>query len=85
LSTQVRHNSGYFGDDAESPDFRIRPVTTVDARASLKVRGATLFAYAQNMFDRFHVTAWNSPRGNPDVNATTNDAREIGVGLESRF
>jgi hypothetical protein len=85
LSTQVRHNSGYFGDDAESPDFRIRPVTTVDARASLKVRGATFFAYAQNMFDRFHVTAWNSPRSNPDVNATTNDAREIGVGLESRF
>jgi outer membrane receptor protein involved in Fe transport len=85
LSAQVRHSSGYFGDDAETPDFRIAPVTTVDARVSWQRRRFTMFAYAQNLFDKFHIIGWSDLRDRPNVDATTNDAREIGVGLDGRF
>jgi outer membrane receptor protein involved in Fe transport len=85
LSGQMRHSSGYFGDDAETPDFRIAPVTTVDARVSWRRGRVTLFGYAQNLLDKFHITGWNDLRDRPNVNVTTNDAREIGAGVEARF
>ena len=85
FSAQVRHSSGYFGDDAETDDFRIAPVTTVDARVSWQRGRFTIFGYAQNLFDTFHITSWSDVRASPDVEVTTNDAREIGLGVETRF
>jgi outer membrane receptor protein involved in Fe transport len=85
LSAQVRHSSGYFGDDAGTPDFRITPVTTVDARVSWQRGPFTAFAYAQNLFDKFHITSWSELRDRPMVQVTTNDSREIGVGIDARF
>jgi iron complex outermembrane receptor protein len=85
LSARLRHTAGFWGDDEETPDFRIGPVTTVDARASWEIGRFTIFAYAQNIFDRFHITSWSAPRDFPNVEVTTNDPREIGVGVETRF
>ena len=85
LSAQVRHSSSYFGDDAQTPDFRITPVTTVDARISWKRGPFTVFAYAQNLFDKFHITSWSDLRDRPMVEVTTNDRREIGAGIDARF
>jgi outer membrane receptor protein involved in Fe transport len=85
LSAQVRHTAGYWGDDEETPNFRIAPVTIIDARVSWDVRGFTIFAYAQNVFNKFHITGWSDLRSNPDVEVGTNDPREVGVGIEARF
>jgi outer membrane receptor protein involved in Fe transport len=85
LSAQVRHSSGYFGDDAETPDLRIAPMTTVDARISAQRGAFTVFGYAQNLLDKFHITSWSDMRDLSNVIVTTNDAREIGVGIETRF
>ena len=49
-------------------------------------RGAfTVFGYAQNLLDKFHITSWSDMRDLSNVIVTTNDAREIGVGIETRF
>jgi outer membrane receptor protein involved in Fe transport len=85
LSVMVRHTAGYWGDDSADPNFRIAPVTMADARASWQAGRFTIFAYAQNVFDKFHITGWSGSRDDPDVEVTTNDPREIGVGLETRF
>lgn len=85
LSALVRHTAGYWGDDEETPDFRVAPVTTFDARANWNAGRFTLFAYAQNVFDKFHITGWSSLRSDPDVEVSTNDPREIGAGIEARF
>jgi iron complex outermembrane receptor protein len=85
LSALVRHAAGYWGDDQETPDFRIAPVTTVDARANWNARRFTVFAYVQNIFDKFHITGWSDLRASPDVEVSTNDPREIGIGIEARF
>jgi len=85
VSAQVRHVSGYFGDDLETPDFHISPVTTVDGRIGWQRGRLSLFGYAQNLFDTFHITSWNDRRDDPAVSVTTNDAREIGVGMDVRF
>jgi iron complex outermembrane receptor protein len=85
ISAQVRHNSGYWGEDSEDPQFRTTPWTMVDARASWDARRVTVFAYAQNLFDTFHVIGWAGPRDDPDVEVELADPREIGVGLEARF
>jgi hypothetical protein len=37
------------------------------------------------LLDKFHITSWNDLRDRPNVNVTTNDAREIGAGVEARF
>lgn len=85
LSVLVRHTAGYWGDDEESPNFRIAPVTTLDARAAWQMGRFSIFAYAQNIFDKFHITGWSGLRSDPDVEVSTNDPREIGVGVETRF
>jgi outer membrane receptor protein involved in Fe transport len=85
LSSQVRHNSGYFGDDAETPMLRINPSTTVDARASWESGRFTVFAYAQNLFDEFHITGWGGPHDDPDVIVGLSEPRELGAGVEARF
>lgn len=80
LSSQLRHNSGYFSDDAETPDLRIAGSTTVDARASWRIGRFGLFAYARNLFDEFHLTS----RGAAGF-ATANDPRQVGLGVEARY
>jgi outer membrane receptor protein involved in Fe transport len=84
LSSQVHHDSGY-GDDVESEFERIKPATTVDARASWETRRFTAFAFARNLFDQFRITYWGGPHDSRDLEVGTNDPREIGVGIEARF
>jgi outer membrane receptor protein involved in Fe transport len=85
LSTQVRHNSSYFTDDSETEAVRIHPSTDVDARVSWDTKRFTVFAYAHNLFDEFHITFWGDLPTAPDVEVGTNDPREVGVGVEARF
>ena len=85
LSTQIRHNSSYFGDDSGSPVFKINSSATVDARASWAAGRFTLFAYARNLFDQFQITAWSGPHDAADAEVGTNDPRELGFGLEASF
>jgi iron complex outermembrane receptor protein len=82
LSAQVRHNSGYFGDDANTPLLHIAGSTTVDAKASWRVRQFTLYAYAQNLFDEFHMIYWDDAT---HKRGAANDPRELGVGIEANF
>jgi outer membrane receptor protein involved in Fe transport len=83
LSAQVRHTGAYWEDDQNNS--RIAPVTIIDARAAWDARRFTIFAYAQNVFDKFHITGWGGPRDDPNLEVSTNDPREIGVGIEARF
>jgi outer membrane receptor protein involved in Fe transport len=85
LSSQIRHNSSYFTDDAASEETRIRPSTDVDGRLAWETKRLTVFAYAHNLFDEFHVTFWGDVPTAPDVEVGTNDPREIGLGVEARF
>jgi len=85
LSSQIRHNSNYFTDDSETPDVRIHPSTDVDARVSWETKRLTVFAYAHNLFDEFHITFWGDLPTAPDVEVGTNDPREIGIGVEARY
>lgn len=80
VSAQVRHNSAYFSDDKEEAALRVDGSTTFDARASWTWEGVTLFGFARNLFDEFHLT-YRLPRGL----ATAGDPREVGIGLEARF
>jgi outer membrane receptor protein involved in Fe transport len=85
LSTQIRHNSSYFTDDAQTEVARIHPSTDVDARISWDTKRLTVFAYAHNLFNEFHITFWGDLPTAPNVEVGTNDPREIGIGVEARF
>jgi iron complex outermembrane receptor protein len=84
ISSQIRHNSGYFGDDANSPVLHINGSTTVDAKASWGLRQFTVFTYAQNVFDEFHMTYWEGGV-DPHGSGVANDPREIGIGIDASF
>ena len=81
LSAQVRHNSGYFSDDFETATRRVGSSTTVDARAALTRRGATIFGYVRNLLDEFHLTYRFETLGL----ASAGYPREFGLGIEARF
>lgn len=85
LSSQVRHSSGYFGDDANTPAYRVHGSTTIDARVSWRTRRFTVFAYAQNLFDAFTMIGWGGEPDDPHAVGVANDPREVGVGLEASF
>ncbi len=85
LSAQVRHNSGYFGDDFETPVLRVNGWTIVDARVSWQRGRVTVFGYAQNLLDKFHMVAWDGSPGDPDTDVELTDPRELGIGVEARF
>jgi iron complex outermembrane receptor protein len=85
VSSQIRHNSTYFSDDSASKEFEIDPSTDVDARASWDAGRFTIFAYAHNLFNEFHITFGGGDPNDPDNEVATNDPREIGVGLEAKF
>jgi iron complex outermembrane recepter protein len=80
LSAQVRHNSPYFSDDEETPALKVGSSTTVNARAAWDARSFTLFAFARNLTDEFHLTYFF----NPSL-ATAGKPRELGAGIEARF
>lgn len=80
LSAQARHSGGYFSDDLNLPELRIPAYTVVDARAAYEAGPLTLFGYARNLFDEFHLTLLFSPQL-----ATAGDPREFGLGMEARF
>ncbi|WP_028969430.1 TonB-dependent receptor [Sphingomonas sp. URHD0057] len=85
IAAQLRHNSGFWGDDSEDPRFRTTGWTIVDARASWDARRFTMFAYAQNLFNKFHIVGLDGPLDGPDTQVDLTDPREVGLGLESRF
>lgn len=80
LSSQVRHNSRYFSDDANTPDLRVGSATVADGRVAYTRGGVTAFAFARNLFDSFYL----NQRYAPDF-GQAGDAREIGFGVEARF
>jgi len=80
LDADIRHNSGYFSSDLNSPDLRVGAATVVNARAAIEAGPVTIFAYGRNVFDNFYVTSlFNTTL------ATLGDPREVGVGIEGRF
>lgn len=82
LSAQVQHNSSYFSDDLETATRQVAGSTTVDARAAWTRGGLTVFGYARNVFDEFHLTYRFGPAS---VLATAGDPRELGVGAQVAF
>lgn len=82
VSLQVRANSAYFSDDVETAERRVAGSSTADAKASWRTGNVTLFGYARNLFDEFHLT-YLFPL--PNRLATAGDPRELGLGIEARF
>jgi iron complex outermembrane receptor protein len=85
LSANARHNSGFWADDSEDPLFRTTGWTMVDGRATWDTGRFTVFVYAQNLLNTFHVIGWAGPRDEPDAEVELADPREIGVGLQAKF
>lgn len=80
LSAQVRHNSAYYSNDANTPTLRIDPTTVVDLRAAYDRGHWQVFAYGRNVLNKFYLTSMSSP-----VRATAGDPREFGLGMEIRL
>lgn len=80
LSGRLRHHSGYFSDDLNSPARKVEAGTEADARAAYSRGRFTLSAYARNLTDEYAATYLLSP-----TTAVPNKPREIGFGLETRF
>lgn len=80
LSGRLRHHSGYFSDDLNTPARKIEAGTEMDVRAAYTRGRTTLSAYARNVTDAFAVTYMLST-----FSAVPNKPREIGLGLETRF
>lgn len=76
----ARHNSGYYSDDANTPEFEIDGVTVLDAKATYDFGSLKAFAYVRNITDEVY-RVWQFRSGN----ASLGDPREIGVGLEAKF
>lgn len=82
LSFQLRHNSGYFSDDANTLSRRVSGATVTDMEAAWTSGGMTFSLHARNLFDSFHLTYLFSPRSRL---ATAGDPREIGGSASVRF
>jgi outer membrane receptor protein involved in Fe transport len=80
FSAAVRHNSGYWSDEANTPSRRIAGWTRFDAQVEWQFRSIRLFGYARNIFDAFYMTNLFSR----DL-GTAGDPRELGMGIEARF
>ncbi|MCT2557376.1 TonB-dependent receptor [Tsuneonella sp. YG55] len=80
LSATIRHHGAYFSDDANTPALVVPSATVVDARGSWAIGRANVFAYARNLFDRFHMTYLFDLRF-----GTAADPRELGIGIEARI
>jgi outer membrane receptor protein involved in Fe transport len=80
FDAQLRSNSRYFSDDANTPALAIEGSTMVDTKLTWTTGRFTLFAFARNAFDEFALTQLFAP----DF-GTPNEARLYGVGIEARF
>lgn len=80
VSTQVRHNAGYFSDDLNSPSLRVAGSTVIDGRIGYDFGRWTLSAFGRNLSNRFYLMQLSSP-----IRGTAGDPREVGLGLEGRF
>lgn len=80
IAAQMRHNDGYFSDDANTAALRVGSRTVVDARAAYTFGGVTVFAFAENLFDDFYLTQLYAP----DF-GTAGDPFEYGAGIEFAF
>jgi outer membrane receptor protein involved in Fe transport len=80
LSAQVRHNSRYYGDDFETPEFHIGKVAIVDARAAWATGRVTFFGYIRNIGNAFALRSQSTA-----TFATAVDPREVGIGIEARL
>lgn len=80
LDASLRHSSGYFSNDLNSPELKVGDATVINAHAAYESGRLTFSVYARNLFDRFYMTSLFSP-----TVATLGDPREIGIGLEARF
>lgn len=80
LNAAIRHHTGYFSDDANTPARKIDPASLVDARAAFDAGPLTLFGYARNLLDEFNLTYLFTP-----ASGTAAKPRELGIGLEARF
>lgn len=80
LDAQLRTNSRYFSDDANTAELRIGGSTSVDAKLSYTIGTVTAAAYVRNAFDDFALTTLFSP-----TFGTANDPRNYGISLEARF
>jgi outer membrane receptor protein involved in Fe transport len=80
LSAVVKHNSGYFSDDANTPARAIGPATSVDFRSAYQLGRSRIFSYARNLLNQFKMTYLFTP-----VFGTASDPREFGVGIETSF
>lgn len=80
LSAQARHNSGYFSDDLNQPDRRVRGWTKLDAQVAYDFGRFRIHGYVRNLFDKFYPTYFFS-----STFATAGDPREVGIGLEAGF
>ena len=80
LSAQVRHNTDYFSDDANTPSLRIAGTTVLDARASYEQGRWSVFGFVRNAFDTFYLTELYSP-----TFGTAGDPSKFGFGVEARL
>jgi outer membrane receptor protein involved in Fe transport len=85
LSVEARHESGFAGDDSNTPLLKTRGFWIVDGRASWTVHRVTLFAYGRNLFDTFETIGYAGPRNDPFLEAELTDPREVGIGIDARF
>jgi outer membrane receptor protein involved in Fe transport len=85
LSGQMRHNGRYFSDDVGSAALSVGPATILDAQARWTAGRITLFGYARNAADAFHLTWRFAPIPGRAQLGTLVDKREIGAGIEARF
>ena len=77
ISAQLRHHSPYFSDPENSPEFRVRSGTSVDARAEYRRGRLSFFAQARNLFDALNVLDLTIP-------VEAEDPRTLAVGVEVR-
>lgn len=80
MNASLRHNSGYFSNDANNPALRVDGSTRLDARAAFDWGPVTLFGYVRNLLDSYYLVHVNSP-----VLATVGEPRRFGIGVETRF
>jgi outer membrane receptor protein involved in Fe transport len=80
LSAQLRHRTGYFSDDFNTPELRVGRATSMDVRAAYDIGRFTAFVYARNLFDRLNILYLYA-----SVSAELEDPRMVGFGLEARF
>lgn len=80
LSLTGRGRSGYYSDDQNAPERRVKAGFIVDAKARYDWGKPYVAAYVRNAFDRFQLNAYFS-----NTLATAEDPREFGLEVGTDF